>query len=136
MKIIDFDKKGNVVRFYLGNDKCEDYWGDDWDDRNATDKVYHEYIKGWVDIAFPLDYAVMDAINDWSWTGDSPFTKESLKNKKSPCIIACRINPEECFGDSFPEHALNANAIKFYFNDPVEKIEQCKNLTVLERWDK
>ena len=31
MKIIDFDEKGNVVRFYLGDDNCEDYWGDDWD---------------------------------------------------------------------------------------------------------
>ena len=29
MKIGDFDRKGNVIRFYLVKDDCNDYWGDD-----------------------------------------------------------------------------------------------------------
>ena len=29
MKIIDFDKKGNIVRFYLGIDSIENWYGDD-----------------------------------------------------------------------------------------------------------
>ena len=33
MKIIDWDRKGNVLRLYLGEDRLEDWWGDDWDDR-------------------------------------------------------------------------------------------------------
>ena len=32
MKIIDFAKKGNVVRFFLGKDDLKEWWGDDWDD--------------------------------------------------------------------------------------------------------
>ena len=31
-KIIDFQRKGNVVRFFIGPDECNDYWGDDWDE--------------------------------------------------------------------------------------------------------
>lgn len=29
MKIGDFDRKGNVIRFYLVSNDCQDYWGDD-----------------------------------------------------------------------------------------------------------
>ena len=57
MKIIDFSKKGNVVRFYLGEDNCKDYWGDDWNDfpyEHNAGCVYDEYIAGIVDIAFPF----------------------------------------------------------------------------------
>ena len=78
MKIIDFEKKGNVVRFYLGeqtenwgwtNPEYKDYtgktptwlkpsdryYGDDWDDKpyeHNAGTVYGEFIKGYKDIAF------------------------------------------------------------------------------------
>ena len=26
MKIIDFEKKGNMVKFYVGSDNCTNYW--------------------------------------------------------------------------------------------------------------
>lgn len=29
MKIIDFERKGNIVRFFLGADDRFNYWGDD-----------------------------------------------------------------------------------------------------------
>lgn len=32
MKIIDFERKGNLVRFYLGDDDLAEWWGDDWND--------------------------------------------------------------------------------------------------------
>ena len=63
MKIIDFEKKGNLVRFWLGDDNCTDYWGDDWDDApydcNAG-TVYDEFIKGYKDICFPFDWIVVE----------------------------------------------------------------------------
>ena len=61
-KIGDFEKRGNVVRFYLVEDDCNDYWGDDWDDapyEHNAGKIYEEYVKKAIDIAFPLDYAVL-----------------------------------------------------------------------------
>lgn len=30
MKIIDFERKGNLVRFYLGDDDLVEWYGDDW----------------------------------------------------------------------------------------------------------
>ena len=32
MKVIDFERKGNVIRFYLGKDDLTEWWGDDWND--------------------------------------------------------------------------------------------------------
>ena len=32
MKLLDLERKGNVVRFFLGADDLEKWWGDDWDD--------------------------------------------------------------------------------------------------------
>lgn len=55
MKIIDFEKKGNVVRFYLGADDCFDYWGDDWNDAPYDcngGNVYHNFVIGHKDMFF------------------------------------------------------------------------------------
>ena len=54
--IIDFERKGNVVRFYIG-DTNANYHGDDWNDRpyeHNAGTVYDRYIDHYVDIAFPL----------------------------------------------------------------------------------
>ena len=62
MKIIDFERKGNVVRFFLGADDCFDYWGDDWDDApydcNAG-TVYSRFVTGRKDVSFPFDSLVL-----------------------------------------------------------------------------
>lgn len=136
MKIIDFDEKGNVIRFYLGDDNCEDYWGDDWNDRGCTDRVYGEFIKGWIDVCYPYDYDVLDPFNDWNYGNNSPFSKDDLKHGKTACIIAIKSDEEDGWSVNFTEYVGDMRSDKFYFNDPVEKIEQCKHLTVLERWDR
>lgn len=82
MKIIDIDNKGNVVRVYLGDDDCFDYYGDDWDDapyeHNAS-TVYSKFIKEEIDIYFPFDYNVYPASEKFL---NSPYSKEDLKNRK------------------------------------------------------
>ena len=85
MKIIDFKKKGNVVRFYLGEETpdwgwtrsdytrngttpdwlkpSDRYYGDDWDDRpyeHNAGQVYEEFIKGYKDVAFDFDDLVLE----------------------------------------------------------------------------
>lgn len=63
MKIIDYDLKGNVVRFYLGKTTVHDYHGDDWNDilnESGCYPVYREYVSGTADIAFPFDALVLD----------------------------------------------------------------------------
>jgi len=114
MKIIDFDRKGNVVRFYLG-EKTEDwgwtnpafkcvigsggyvtpewlkpsdsYYGDDWDDipyEHNAGTVYDRYIKGHKDITFEDDDLVLEPCNG---AYNSKWSKNDMVARKVPCII-------------------------------------------------
>lgn len=123
MKIIDFDKKGNVVRFYFGDDSLTDYWGDDWNDRpyecNAG-TVYEEFIKGYVDIAFDFDSLVLEPENDWRNHGNSQWCKDDMRERKVPCII---VVPKELLEDTWEDgfnYWVAADRVeKIYFNDPI-----------------
>lgn len=130
MKIIDFEKKGNVVRFYLGNNDCEDYHGDDWNDSpydcNAG-KVYEEYIVGYRDIVFPFGYTVLEPCNDYET--NCSWCKDDMKSCKVPCIVA--NNPEDdWYADRFGKMCADAKAVKFYFGDMMEASDE---LTVFTR---
>lgn len=122
MKIIDFDRKGNVVRFYLGADDCTDYWGDDWDDRpydcNAG-TVYDEFVTGTRDVAFPFDSLVLEPTSE---SYNSPwYSKEDMIKRRVPCVI---VVPKEVRGDSwadtFKDWAGADGIRRFYFGDPMD----------------
>ena len=127
MKIIDFSKKGNVVRFYLGADGCEDYYGDDWDDApydcNAG-KVYDRYIKGYRDIVFPFKYSVLEPCDRLT---DSGWCKDDMKARKVPCIIA--VKSDSLFSDDFDMMNASSHTTRFYFGD---KMELSDSLTIFE----
>lgn len=62
-KLIDFERKGNVVRLYLGRDGLRRWYGDDWDDRpyeHNAETVYAEYVIGWLDVALGFDMDVLE----------------------------------------------------------------------------
>ena len=121
MQIIDFIRKGNVVRFLLGN-ASSDYWGDDWDDApydcNAGE-VYDRYVKGHRDIIFPFDDLVLEPC-DGAY-GDTWVTKEDMKNRRVPCII---VVPKELYEDTYKDAFrdwVGADGIqKFFFGDTME----------------
>ena len=118
MKIIDFETKGNVVRFALGADDCDDYWGDDWDDRpyeHNAGEVYSEYIEDYATIMFPFDYTVLTPKDDWTYQNNSPFCKEDFKERKAPCVVVSYN--EDDWDARYSKEALNSNALKFYFED-------------------
>lgn len=121
MKIIDFEKKGNVVRFYLGADDCEDYNGDDWNDApyecNAG-RVYDEFIVAHADVAFPFEWAVCEPCDG---PPDSFWRKYDMKHKKVPCVVAM---PEPGWLDtSFNDIAVSQEAIRIYFGDSLSELE-------------
>ena len=79
LKIIDFECKGNMVRFYLGKESELNYHGDDWNDapydrRGGT--VYEEYITGTADLVFPFDALVLEPCSE---DFDCRFCKAWLK---------------------------------------------------------
>ena len=120
MKIIDFEKFGNTVRFFLGTDDCENYWGDDWDnipyDHNAG-AVYTEYIEDTATVYFDFDDVVLEPCesdyNDWS--------KLDMKNGAIPCIVVVpdKVVKEYDYEISFDRFASsnNKNIKKYYFGD-------------------
>ena len=121
MQIIDFEKKGNVVRFYLG-DASQPYWGDDWNDApydcNAG-TVYEKYIKGYKDIAFPFDDLVLEPCDGTFFNVD--VSKEDMMHRAVPCIIAvpyavCKDAP---WDEDF-QHWIGAEGVqKYYFGDEI-----------------
>lgn len=138
-KIIDFEKKGNVVRFYLGDINCKNYWGDDWDDRpyeHNAGTVYSEFVTGYIDVAFPYDCDVLEPADDWRYNGNSPFCKEDFKKRYAPCIVVLPpeiVKENYCDDNNFGKFAGAAGIPKFYFEDLVETIEQCTIATVLAK---
>lgn len=129
MKIIDFERKGNVVRFYLGADDLTEYYGDDWDDYpydcNAG-RVYDEYVKEHIDIAFPFDWLVLEPSN--SYGDHNNLCKEDLVARVAPCII---VIPPRVYGESFWWddffHWVGADGIlKYYYGDHFELDETTK----------
>jgi hypothetical protein len=144
MKIIDFEKKGNVVRFYLGektvdwgwtNPDYKDYtgktpnwlkpsdkyYGDDWDDKpyeHNAGTVYGEFIKGYKDIAFDFDDLVLEPCEgEWN----SPWCKDDMIARKVPCIIVVpRELTEHDWSTEFKYWVANDAVKKYYFGDELE----------------
>ena len=119
MEIIDFSKKGNVVRFYLGKNgkQCGDDWNDYPYEHNAGE-VYDEFIEGYKDISFPFDDLVLEPCDGEI---NSAYCKNDMIKRKVPCII---VVPKEVYGDSWVwedfKKYVGADGIhKYYFGDDI-----------------
>ena len=129
MKIIDFAKKGNVVRFYLGADDCDDYYGDDWDDtpyEHNAGPVYDRFVEDYVDVVFPFDWIVMQPSEDWHYDGNTPYCKNDMKARHCPCIVAVSGEPQKTtWEDSYTYWAASdaPGVEKFYFGDRINPTE-------------
>ena len=145
MKIIDFAKKGNVVRFYLGEKtgkwgwtnpgyvddsgrtpswlKPNDiYYGDDWDDtpyEHNAGMVYEEFIQGYRDIAFGFDDLVLEPCDDVC--NNSRWCKNDMRNRCVPCIIVVSKNIRgDTWNEGFSRWVGVDGIKKFYFGDEME----------------
>lgn len=113
--IIDFERKGNVVRYYLGENGKQ--WGDDFDDTpyecNAG-TVYEEYVKGYVDISYPFDCLVIEpccgALN-------SCWSKVDMIQRKVPCIIVVPKDKLDGWHEDFAHYICSDDVQKVYFGD-------------------
>ena len=123
MKIIDFDKRGNLVRFYLGEDDLTDWYGDDWDDRpyeHNADIVYERFESGHCDVVFPFDMDVLEPSEDWRNNYNSEWSKDDMKARKLPCIVAIKRGDNNWWDNEYGPAVASANSVKFYFGDKME----------------
>ena len=84
--IIDFCKKGNVVRFALDTEETVEsgYVGDDWDiapyEHNAG-PVLDYFVNAYVDIEYDADWIVEEPEDDYRYKGNSLYSKNDFKRK-------------------------------------------------------
>lgn len=121
-KIIDFERNGNQVKFYIGTESCKDYYGDDWDDtpyEHNAGLVYDRFVAGWFVKTFDFDDIVMEPC---SGKTNSRFCKNDMKNGKVPCICVLprKFRDNNGWYYDFEDISNDTNAIKFYFNDIID----------------
>ncbi len=122
VKIIDFEKRGNLVRFYLGKDDLEDWYGDDWDDapyEHNAGVVYDEFVSGVQDIVFPFDMCVLEPRDEWRYNGNSPYSKDDFKARSAPCIVVAK-NDYEWMRNEYTDALARKDSVRFYYGDPME----------------
>ena len=109
-EIIDWERKGNLVKFYLG--KNGEQWGDDWDDvpwEYNAGRVYDAYIEGYKILVIPFEYQIYEPQHFYS--------KKDLINRIVPCIIASKHH-----FNSFQEALRDTKAKMYYFGDKIRII--------------
>lgn len=121
MQIIDMERKGNLVRFYLGENGKQ--WGDDWDDApydcNAG-TVYDKYVKSVKDVSFPFDSIVLEPCDGYLYC---TYSKKDMIKRSVPCLIVVPYEIAEEFPFKKNEFCFwvgNENVKKFYFGDEME----------------
>lgn len=155
MRIIDYERKGNVIRFYLGEytkdwgwtnkdyrpaewkygdpvpawlEPSDIYYGDDWDDipyEHNAGTVYKQFIKGTLDIKCDFDDLVLEPCDG---THNSEWSKKDMRNRLVPCIIVIpkSIYKEKTYIDDFTFWVGADGAVKFYFGDEIGDSDQQK----------
>lgn len=128
MKIIDcLEDKRNVIRFFLGENDLEEWYGDDWDDapyEHNAEEVYERFIKGVLDVFLPWECCVLFPCDG---ADNSPYSKEDMVKRRIPCAI---IVPKEEYEYEwevwkFEDYKGNDNVMKIYYGDKLK-----------ETWDK
>ena len=128
LKIIDFERKGNVIRFYLGKKipfwgwtkpgrgkPSDTFYGYNWDvapyQHNAW-SVDHKFVYGHYDIYVPFDLIVADPGDYWDKNENGPvrISKNALVNREMPAI------------EIFDNHMCYNSLCELYIGDELEKI--------------
>jgi len=112
-QIIDFEKKGNIVRFYFGINGKQ--WGDDWNDtpyEHNAGQVYDEYVTNRKDISFDFDDLVLEPCDGEM---NSRWCKEDMIERRVPCLIVVPKKLSEQNWSTDFAYWVSVDGIKKYF---------------------
>lgn len=126
--IIDISICGNIIKLFLSRTKNKDIWGDDWDDapyEHNAGEVYEKFVDATYSIAIDTKYHVTTPEFDYTYLGNSPFSKDDFKNRVTPAVVVGELLSGWDFLYS-KEVNKNSNA-KLYYFDTLEKT--IKNLS-------
>jgi len=112
-EIIDFERKGNLIRLYLG--KNGEQWGDDWDDmpyEHNAGRVYEEYVKGYYDIAIDFDYEVEEP-HLFLDLDNSPYSKKDMIDKNIFAFTVTKVGEKAGTAIHFGDKIKDVLALPF-----------------------
>ncbi len=134
MKIIDLEVTDNKIRFYLGNDDLQEWWGDDWNDipyEHNAGTVYLRFVIETEDVAIDFQDTVIEPCDCQM---NSPYSKDDFRYRKVPCLIVIKKGdyPEKFSKfDTYQDFICYEKSIKIYFGDNIqdtlEKLGIAKN---------
>jgi hypothetical protein len=87
MKVIDWERKGNLVRLYFGKDKLKEWFGDDWDDipyECNAGEVYDKFVGDILDVCFGYDMEIYEPCHNKL---NSEWCKDDFINNKSVVLV-------------------------------------------------
>lgn len=121
--LIDFEKKGNQLRLFFGEDK--DYYGDDWNDapyQHNAGRVYERYIKDTAVLSFYYDDIVLEPADEYNLD----VSKDDFVEMKIPAFVVLRVKDRKP-GIHYTSYTFNQllgmhNVFRFYFGMTVSEI--------------
>lgn len=131
LKIIDFQQFGHVIKLYLGD--CDDYWGDDWNDRpyeHNAETVYDKYVKGTIEIPIQTHIGITTPEDDYVYRGNSPFSKEDFKNG-IPFMV---IGEETNWSFDYHIEVARPQNVVLHYNDPINEVLEKLKPYFLNGW--
>lgn len=123
-KVIDFECKGNVVRFYLGQTDLDMWYGDDWDDvpyEHNAERVYPEYVSATIDVAYPIDCILSEPCDGHI---NSSWSKDDMRERRVCAFVVLDVDDDDSdrwrYEDSFEACVAHGAATRVFFGDVVD----------------
>ena len=141
LKILDFNKKGSSVLFYLGDIEDNNYGGDDWDDKpyeHNAGTVYGNFVKAEVVLHLAFDTKVFEPCDG---VVNSNYSKDDLKEGQVPCLVVLKAEDirndvnEDYYGLGYDNVKELDESIKIYFNEKMsDVIDRVKTDLIALEW--
>ncbi|MHA1343586.1 MAG: hypothetical protein ACTSQG_06350 [Promethearchaeota archaeon] len=113
--LLDYERKGNVLKLYFGHDK--ECWGDDWDDipyEHNAGLVYEQFVIKTEELYIPFKYRIVEPSEFYD---NSPFCKADFKKREVPLFVI--IEDSKCY-ETFEEYVKDG--ISIYMFDTIDRI--------------
>lgn len=85
-----------VVKFYLGKNSLEDWYGDDWNDNGCIDEVYDKFVEDEKEVYFSNKNGEYPIFPLGLYELEEHINKDMMKDKLIPLLVICyNVNKDD-----------------------------------------